>query len=94
MFAAPIDRQAALLKAQSFVQEKGFALNLNESRMLKAPSNGDSSDQPYYIFNSSNQQGFVIVAGDDLLNPILGYSDKGNIDPDNIPDGLQALLDC
>ena len=93
MFAAPIDKQAALLKAQSFVQEKGFALSLNESRMLKAPANGVSSDQPYYIFNSSNQQGFVIVAGDDLLTPILGYSDKGSIDPDNIPDGLQALLD-
>ncbi|MBO4849314.1 MAG: C10 family peptidase [Prevotella sp.] len=93
VFAAPIDKQSALLKAQTFVKEKGYALNLTENRMLKAPANAGASDQPYYIFNSADEQGFVIVAGDDLVAPILGYSDKGSIDPDNIPDGLAALLD-
>lgn len=92
--AAPISKQTALLKAKSFVQERGFAMNLQEQRVLRAPqASGDNDNSPYYIFNSGDDQGFVIVAGDDLAYPIIGYSDKGTFDIDNIPDGLQALLD-
>lgn len=92
LYAAPIDKQAALSNAQSFVQEKGIGLKIKEDHMFKASAGMKSEAPSYYIFNSADEQGFVIVAGDDLLYPILGYSDKGSIDPDNIPDGLAALL--
>ena len=47
----------------------------------------------YYVFNAKANQGYVIVAGDDALPPVLGYSDKGAIDPNDIPEALQQLLD-
>jgi hypothetical protein len=31
----------------------------------------------YFVFNRDGGNGFVIVAGDDLSIPVLGYSDKG-----------------
>ena len=37
--------------------------------------------------------GFALVAADDAVASVLGYSDTGTFDPDNIPDGLQYLLD-
>lgn len=37
----------------------------------------------YYIFNAPS--GFVIVAGDDVVTPILGYSTEGQFNPNNIP---------
>ena len=46
----------------------------------------------YYVFNAKANQGYVIVAGDDVLPPVLGYSDKGAIDPNDIPEALQQLL--
>lgn len=92
MYASPIDKQTALSRAQSFVQEKGINLELRESQR-RTVSPGRGNEAPcYYIFNSEDEQGFVIVAGDNLLYPILGYSDKGSIDPDNMPEGLAALL--
>ncbi len=32
----------------------------------------------YYVFNAPNASGFVIVAGDDAVEPVLGYSTTGS----------------
>ena len=67
----------------------------NAPLKIKALSHGtgESITQPYYIFNSSTPgQGFVIISGDDRAQRILGYSDTGTFDPDNIPPQLVDLL--
>ena len=51
----------------------------------------ESDDEAFYIFNTPN--GFVIVSADDCATPILGYSDEGRFDTDNIPVQLQAYLE-
>lgn len=43
----------------------------------------NSTDPAYYIFNS-NTNGYIIVAADDAVTPVLGYSDEGNFNPTNI----------
>jgi len=49
--------------------------------------------QPYYIFNDKTAgNGFVIIAGKDDINPVLGYSKSGHITYENMPDGLRAWL--
>jgi len=45
----------------------------------------------YYVFNTSN--GFVIVSGDDNVFPILGYSEEGNFQPNNIPSQVAKWLE-
>lgn len=37
----------------------------------------------YYIFNGA--QNFVVIAGDDDLPAVIGYSDQGAFDPNEIP---------
>lgn len=44
----------------------------------------------FYVFNTGTN-GFVIVAGDDNVTPVLGYSDKGIFDPENIPANVAKL---
>jgi hypothetical protein len=48
----------------------------------------------YYIFNIStgNQEGFIIVSGNDATKPILGYSNEGAFSIDKIPSNLQSWL--
>ena len=46
----------------------------------------------YYVFNIKGG-GFVIIAGEDRATQVLGYSDTGRLDCDNLPYGLQGLLD-
>lgn len=96
MEASPIDKKTALTHAQSFLAEKGVFIPLNESNSFRAPKKDDNNEENsyYYIFNAPQNKGFVIVSGDDLAYPILGYSDEGNIDINNLPEGLEALLDA
>lgn len=43
-----------------------------------------------YVFNTD--KGFVLVSADDRAYPILGYSEEGQFDIDQIPDGLHFQL--
>jgi hypothetical protein len=45
----------------------------------------------FYVFNINNN-GFVIVAADDRVNPILAYSDESVFDPIKIPINVSDLL--
>ena len=47
----------------------------------------------YYVFNRDGGQGYVIVSGDDVAMPVLGYSNQGSFDYDQAPDGLKFLLE-
>lgn len=80
--AAPITQQQAQQEASNFLRSKQKANN-----GLKFAAKGNptvqaatTSNAAYYVFNIGNNQGFVIVAGDDRINPILGYSDQGYYD--------------
>lgn len=52
----------------------------------------DAGDAPFYVFNADGDKGFVIVSGDDRASKILGYSDSGRFDFDNVPPQLEWLL--
>ena len=97
--AAPIDRDAALKSAQSFFLKRGAKKPTKMSLVYKgraphaAKGRGVSAkNASYYIFNNDENGGFVIVSGDDRTPTILGYSDDGNIDADNIPDNMAEWL--
>ena len=45
-----------------------------------------------YVFNVANDGGFVIVSNDVRTTPILGFSDSGSLDTDNIPSNMRAWL--
>lgn len=46
----------------------------------------------YFVFNFPANKGFAIVSGDDRAYPVLGYSDEGLFDSDNLPDNLRGML--
>ncbi len=50
-----------------------------------------SPSDAYYVFNN-DAGGFVIIAGDDAVVPVLGYTSTGSFDAENLPDGLKDLL--
>ena len=50
-----------------------------------------SPSDAYYGFNN-DAGGFVIIAGDDAVTPVLGYTSTGSFDAENLPDGLKDLL--
>ena len=52
-----------------------------------------STNVIYYVYNVEGN-GFVIVSGDDIAAPILGYSDSGTYDPTNLPPNFVYYMNC
>lgn len=46
----------------------------------------------YYVFNIGENNGFVIVSGDNRTKEILGYSDNGSFDINSLPANFSAWL--
>lgn len=46
----------------------------------------------YYVFNVGEGQGYVIAGADDRIPVVLGYSNMGKFDPDNIPVNMKSWL--
>jgi len=46
----------------------------------------------FYVFGAENNDGFVIVSGDDRVVPVLGYSDTNGFSADDMPENLRWWL--
>lgn len=51
-----------------------------------------SGNACYYVFNIGDNNGFVIVSGDDRAKDILGYSNSGSFDINSLPANFTAWL--
>ena len=89
--AAPIDEQSARKLAGDFLRGKMSATRSSNTSLTRAITGVvDGPDAAIYVFNADDA--FVIVSGDDSTLPVLGYSDKGCYDVNNVPDGLKDLI--
>ncbi|WP_311440257.1 C10 family peptidase [Hoylesella buccalis] len=70
------------------IARKYVNVNLSERHATRA-SHGTP---PYYIYNDRHGRGFVVVAGDDDLGQVLGYSYTGTLDTLRASEELKFLL--
>ena len=93
-WAEQITREQALRQAQQFLSQNGKSnmLTTAETAMSKARRSSQLVPDYYYIFNVGQEQGYVIVSGDDRTAPILGFSNHGSFDVDEIPCNMAAWL--
>ena len=88
--AATVNKEDALQKAQNFVAGRQAAARGGVGQGLSLQTAYDSNS--IYVFNIGTDGGFVIVSGDDRTPEILGYSDAGRFDAQNIPTNMRAFL--
>ena len=89
--ANPVDMQTAREVAMKFINANTrVPLRGEEDLQLVTTYKTESDDAAFHIFNTPN--GFIIVSADDCATPILGYSDEGQFDTENIPIQMQDYL--
>lgn len=96
IFAGPISHDEARKKALTFLKGKGRGMvysNFNKQDIKLYDASLTKESDALYIFNLGNNAGFIIINGDDRGESVLGYSDHGSINSDNIPSNMQAWLD-
>ena len=89
LFAGPVDAQRAQQIGNSFLSAKALRSDIQLS-LVYTSATRDAVD--YYAFNVDGGNGFVIIAGDDIVKPILAYSTTGSFDVNNLSDGFSFTL--
>ena len=87
--AGTVTQNEALAKASQFMPGKVFSIIQTPASKSNEKAPGIT---PYYVFNAQGNAGFVIVSGDDRAKPILGYSETGAIDGNNLPENVAWWL--
>ena len=100
MTSNPVSDATALQLAKNFWKEnnimgvrngKVFKAQMDEACFVNvAPQCGYSE---FFIFNNTNGKGYVIIAADDCVMPILAYSFENSFVPETLPPSVKAWLD-
>ena len=77
--AKVVTESQALTIAERLISVKG---EKNLPKRVAASRISDADPSTYYIFSGSNGKGFAIIAAEDNVRPILGYSADGQLPAD------------
>ena len=80
---APAKRM--VLKAKGLMDE-------GTNGLTDVGTNGESSEPQYYIYENANGEGWVMVAANDVVRPILAYSHTGSFRTDHMPANIKSWL--
>ena len=95
LMAGPVDQQKAQKLGAKFlsttaISQKNADIQLN---LVSVAIDMQRGSTDYYVFNVKDGEGFVIIAGDDRVKPILAYSTTGKYDPSDVAEGFLFTLD-
>ncbi len=102
MYGKQIDeakaKQIGLTFLSGVAKFKNISHTLNLKLVFESSSNNNNSlrspiKNTFFFVFSTEQSGFVIIAGDDRVTPILGYSDQNKFEPDHMPEHIASWFE-
>ena len=93
-WAQPITEQEAADRALRFLRKNTPSLRARAMARAKSPKMLEAAKveaERIYAFNV-NGGGYIIASGDSRALPVLGYSDSGSIDWEDMPENMRAWL--
>ena len=102
LFAGPIGEQRARQIAENFFASHSTrsisgAITLEwagDSIGAKSAEGSALNTSLMYIYNRGNKDGFVVVAGDSNVTPIIAYSLDTTLDTSNMAEATETILDA
>ena len=94
--AGPVTFSQAEQKAREFLDKQGTPHKGRNMKLAKkTPQMKGYSDEgsAFFVFNIGDNEGFVMVSGDDCTPPILGYTSEGTFEPETMPAHVRAWFD-
>ena len=88
--AQVITRQQAQQKALTFMRQKGMPVDKGISKATLTLTT--ESQEPIFVFNTTDGKGFVIVSGDERTEEILGYAEEGRFDERRLSETMRTWL--
>ena len=90
-WAQQISEEQARERALQYLNNNGSAKARGMAAVSRKTTTAKVGAKSIYAFNMEGG-GYVIASGDSRALPVLGYSDKGTIDWEQLPDNMRAWL--
>ncbi|MCH5231296.1 MAG: C10 family peptidase [Muribaculaceae bacterium] len=91
--AAPLTPEEALQRLQQNGEDVPATRGMQNDANLIMTWKSLDGNPAIYLFNNNDNKGFMLLSADDVIAPVLGFSDSGCFDPDNIPPAMENWLD-
>ena len=94
MWAERVSVEDAAVVANNFmnVAQPASGVHRAPAKRMVLKANSESSEPQYYIYENANGEGWVMVAANDVVRPILAYSHTGSFRTDNMPKNVKGWL--
>ena len=94
IFAERVSQADAALVAKNFMSaptvQNGIKKAVPAEMVLKKAASAEENQ--YYVYENANGEGWVMVAADDAVTPILAYSKTGTFKTENQPANVKTWL--
>ncbi|MBR3725372.1 MAG: fibronectin type III domain-containing protein, partial [Bacteroidales bacterium] len=91
----PVGQERAQRVAEHFARSHGFYGNANATVKVTdlTPATSFTELYVFSIARSDGSEGFVIVSGDDIARPVLGYSSKNRFVTEEMPEHVRSWFE-
>ena len=94
IYAERVSQEDAALVANNFMRygatQSGVRKATGAKMVLKKAASAEENQ--YYVYENANGEGWVMVAADDAVTPILAYSKTGTFKTENQPANVKTWL--
>ena len=93
-WAERVSRDDAALVANNFmnVASSNSAVKKTPAKKMVMKAVPAQEENQYYVYENENGEGWVIVAANDVITPILAYSETGHFRTDNMPVNVRKWM--
>ena len=92
LFAERVAPDDAALVANNFMNVASASAARKAAPQKKMVRKATAEENMFYIYENANGEGWVIIAGDDALAPVLAYSETGTFRTENMPVNVKSWL--
>lgn len=97
LWAERIPVEQARKMATEFFRHNRPQLAVNSLKMVydgeTAASRSAGAEPAFYVFDNPDGKGFVIISGDDIAQPVLGYSYENDFPMEQLPVNVEGWLE-
>ena len=96
LMAERVSREDASLVANNFMNVAVTSVNgvkkAAPAKRMVLKQTAEETESQYYLYENENGEGWVIIAANDAVTPVLAYSETGHFRTDNMPSNIRHWM--
>ena len=94
LFAERVSQEDAAIVANNYMNVSSSVAGVKKSpaKRMVMKQTAMTEENQFYLYENENGEGWVIIAANDVVCPVLAYSETGHFRTDNMPSNIKNWL--